>query len=480
MTAAPSVTRTPASLTGAVPKPGRVLAVTTLGLALVLLNQSSVNVALPSMSGYFHAGAGTADWFLLSFMIATTASILVFGRISDLIGRKPLYLTGLSVFALASAACVFAPNSLTFIVIRVLQGIAGAVVITNSTALIADAFPADKLAGALGINLSAAAVANTVGPAIGGVLVTAFDWQAVFLVNLPFGIAAVVLGIRILPNPRRAVSDGPRDRFDYFGAALSALGLTALLFGVDRLSVADSSPVVVVVPLIAGVLLLAGFVVVETRVRHPLVDVALVKDWARGCAYGAAFFNSFSRAGVTLLVVLHAQIVGGSSPAEAGLVVMVMAFAMSVASPLAGRLASRVPARTVSSVGGVLLVIGLVGLALLLDGPTWVTTVLLAVVGVGIGLFTTPNTTSIMSGVAPDRRAVANAVRSVLYNSAQALGTTVSLLIVTVAGVASYAENTGSGAVQTGFAVALGATAVSAALAVVLSIARGGSWRTLD
>lgn len=459
-------------------KPGRVLAVTTLGLALVLLNQSSVNVALPSMSAYFHAGSGEADWFLLSFMIATTASILVFGRISDLIGRKRLYLVGMGVFVLASAACVFAPDALVFILLRVVQGIAGATVITNSTALIADAFPPQKLAGALGINLSAAAVANTIGPVVGGLLVTVFDWQAVFLVNLPFGIAAITLGLRILPSP--GPKPGPRDRFDYAGAALSALGLTGVLYGVDRLSSADADPVGVYLPLVAGVGLLVAFVVVESRRRHPLVDVALVKDWARGCAYGAAFFNSFSRAGVTLLVVLHAQIVGGTSPVQAGLVVMVMAIAMTAASPIAGRLAGIVPARTLSSIGGALLVVGLVGLALWISGPTWLTSILLAIVGLGIGLFTTPNTTSIMSGVAPDRRAVANAVRSVLYNSAQALGTTVSLLVVTLAGVTSYAENTGQATVQFGFRMALGVTAISAVLAVILSVARGGSWRSVD
>lgn len=451
------------------------LAVATLGLMFVIINGSSVNVALPAMSAYFDVQANTADWFLLAFMLANTSSILVFGRISDMLGRKRIYLGGIAVFVVLSVLTVFAPNATVLIILRALQGVAAATTVTNTAALIADAFPPNRLAHGLGLNLTAAAVANTIGPTVGGMLITAFGWQSIFLINVPFGIAAIALGARVLADKHLAPS--AHERFDYTGAVLSAVGLASLLYGVNQISVGGLAAPRVLVFIPTGVVLLGAFVVVESRVAHPLVDVTLVRNYARACAYGAAFFNSFCRAGTVVIVVLHQQIVGHRTPAEAGFVVMVMAAAMMIGAPLAGRLSTRYSARTLSSFGGFVLVAGMVGLTLCVDNDSLASVMAcLAVIGFGIGLFTTPNTTSIMAGVVPHRRATANAVRSVLFNSAQALGTTVSLLVLTASGVESYAVTATDPRVREAFQLDMGVLAASAVLAMILALARGGSW----
>ncbi|NQX25800.1 MFS transporter [Microbacteriaceae bacterium VKM Ac-2854] len=453
-----------------------VLAVTSLGLMLILINGTSVNVALPTLSADFDATPATADWFLVAFMLANTASILVFGRISDMIGRKRIYLWGLTAFMVLSVLAVLAPNAGLFILIRALQGVSAATIVANTSALVADAFPPRRLAYGLSLNLTAAAVANTLGPAIGGVLVSAFGWPSVFLVNVPFGIAAVLLGLRYLPSGHHRVRG---ERFDYAGAVLSAAGLAAILYAVNRVSSSGPGDPWVWIVLGTGAVLIAAFVIVERRVRHPLVDVALVSDRRRALAYGAAFFNSFARAGVVVLVVLHQQIVGGRSAAESGVIIMVMALAMVVASPLAGRLSGILTVRTLAAVGGALLVLGLVGLAFFSTGAEALpVTAWLVLVGLGIGIFTTPNTAAIMHGVQPARRTVANAVRSMLYNSAAALGTSVSLLMITASGIGSYAVQDASPAVELGFSIAMLVLAASAVLALVCALARGGPWRT--
>lgn len=453
-----------------------VLAVTSLGLMLILINGTSVNVALPTLSADFDASPATADWFLVAFMLANTASILVFGRISDMIGRKRIYLWGLAAFMVLSVLAVLAPNAGTFILIRALQGVSAATIVANTSALVADAFPPRRLAYGLSLNLTAAAVANTLGPAIGGVLVSAFGWPSVFLVNVPFGIAALVLGLRFLPAGNHRIRG---ERFDYAGAVLSAAGLAAILYAVNRVSSSGPGDPWVWIVLGAGAVLIAAFVIVERRVEHPLVDVALVSDRRRALAYSSAFFNSFSRAGVVVLVVLHQQIVGGRSAAESGVIIMVMALAMVVASPLAGRLSTVLTVRTLAAVGGAQLVLGLVGLAFFSTGAEVLPVMLwLALVGLGIGIFTTPNTAAIMHGVQPARRTVANAVRSMLYNSAAALGTSVSLLMITSSGIGSYAVQDASPAVELGFSVAMLVLAASAVLALVCALARGGPWRT--
>lgn len=469
----------PRAPAGTSPRPYAVLAVTSLALALVLINGTSINVALPDLSRDFAAPAGLADWFLLAFLLANTASILVFGRISDLVGRRRIYLVGMTAFMVLSLAATVAPDAGTFIAVRALQGVSAATIVANSSALVADAFPEHRLAYGLSLNLTAASVANTVGPTIGGLLVSVAGWEAVFLVNVPFGLAALLLGLRVLPGPRAAT--GRRERFDARGALLSAAALATLLYGVNRLSTAGPADPVVWAMLGLGVVLWAVFGLLERRLQDPLVDLALVRDKARACAYGAAFFQSFGRAGVTVLVVLQQQIVAGRSAAEAGLTGMVMALAMVVVTPVSGRLTRVLTARTLTALGGGLSVAGTVGLAL--TPPTAAlpaTMAWLVLVGAGIGTFVTPNTTAIMRGVAPERRAVANSVRSMLYNSAAALGTSVVLLLVSASGIAGYDVQDSGPRVSAAFTVALLVCAGADALALAFGIARGGPWRVRD
>ncbi|GAA4709184.1 MFS transporter [Pseudonocardia yuanmonensis] len=456
--------------------PYAVLAVTSLALALVLINGTSINVALPDLSRDFDAPAGVADWFLLAFLLANTASILVFGRISDLVGRRRIYLAGMTAFMVLSVLATIAPDAGTFIAVRALQGVSAATIVANTSALVADAFPEHRLAYGLSLNLTAASVANTAGPTIGGLLVSAAGWQAVFLVNVPFGLAALLLGLRMLPAPRPRT--GPRETFDAKGAVLSAAALAALLYGVNRLSTAGPADLGVWALLTAGVLLFVTFGLLERKLEHPLVDLALIRDKGRACAYGAAFFQSFGRAGVTVLVVLQQQIVAARSAAEAGFMGMAMALAMVVATPVSGRLAAVLTARTLTAIGGTLSVVGLVGLALSpATAPLPLTMGWLLLVGAGIGLFTTPNTTAIMRGVPAARRTVANAVRSMLYNSGAALGTSVALLVVSASGIAGYDVQDAGPAVRAAFTVALLVCAAAEAVAFAFGVARGGPWR---
>lgn len=452
-----------------------VLGVTSLGLMVVIMSGTAITVALPALSASLGATAGTADWFLLSFMLAQTSFILVFGRLSDMLGRRRVYLWGLTAFTILSLAAVLAPSAGWFIAVRAAQGVAAATTVANTSALVARAFPASRLAYGLGLNFAAASVATTVGPTLGGVLTDAFGWQAVFLVNLPFGAAAVLLGLRVLRPPAPGAS-AAHERFDLAGAALVSAGLAALLVAVNRVSSAGVGDVVVWLLAGAGVGLLALFCLVETRVTHPLVDVALVLDRSRGTAYAAAFFNSFARGGITVLAVLQLEIVQGRSASSAGVIVMAMAIGMTVGAPVAARCSAAVPVRSLLTASGSLFVLGLVGLAYwtgdsVVGHVSW-----LFLVGFAIGAFATPNTTAIMAGVAPNRATVANAVRSTLFNGGQAIGTSVSLLVVTAAGITDYAQQDSSPEVVAGFRTGLLVLAASAAGAAVLSVVRREPW----
>ena len=176
----------------------RVLSVTTLGVMLCFINASTLNVALPALVRDLGATAVQAGWILLSYMLLTTVLILVFGRLADLLGRRRLYLAGLATLVLASVGCGLAGNAEVLLMFRCLQAIGAAAVITNTTALLADAFPSHKLGLGLGINATISAAAQSLGPILGGVVVSTLGWRAIFLLNLPLGLIALYWAWRTL------------------------------------------------------------------------------------------------------------------------------------------------------------------------------------------------------------------------------------------------------------------------------------------
>ena len=186
----------------------RVFSVTTLGVILTAVNSSTLDVALPTVARHFNATPSQASWILLSYMLVNTVLILAFGRLADLLGRRLLYIAGLAVFTVASLGCGFAPSADVLIVLRALQAVGAASVVTNTTALLVDAFPPRLLSIGLGMNITAISASQVAGPLVGGAMVTWFGWRAVFLFNVPTGLVGVVWGLIVLRRmPRPAQRD---------------------------------------------------------------------------------------------------------------------------------------------------------------------------------------------------------------------------------------------------------------------------------
>jgi MFS family permease len=256
----------------------RVLTVSAVGAILCGVNTSTMDVALPVVSRHFNASATQASWILLSFMLANTALILIFGRVADLVGRRMLYLMGLSTLTIASLLCGLAPNANWLIAFRVLQAVGAAALLCNITALITDAFPRRLLSTALGINVSIAAAAQVLGPVLGGALVAGFGWRSVFWFNVPIGAAGLLWARYSL---RREASRQRRERFDLLGGAPSAMALGGLVLALSEGGALGwSSPPV----LIGIVLLVVGaplFIRVQRRRSFAMLDLALFAERAR-------------------------------------------------------------------------------------------------------------------------------------------------------------------------------------------------------
>ncbi|MBB6730414.1 MFS transporter [Cohnella sp. CBP 2801] len=464
--------------------PWLVLTVTSLGAFLILINIGSLNVALPEVSRHFHANAVTSGWILLSYMLVNTILILVFGQISDIFGRKKLYLCGMVLFTLASLAIGFSPNAGVLIALRVVQAAGGAIVITNTTALIADAFPPSRLGTGLGINILTASTAQLVGPIVGGVIAASWGWRWVFWFNVPIGVVAVLWGAWILrPAPARP----RREKIDVLGGALLFVSLGGLVMALSESGDLGWSSGTV----LGGLALFSAgaplFLWRERRTASPLLDMRLLRNRPYLLANAATFLNSFARSAVVLLFALFFQFAYRMNSSEAGFRVLPVVIGMLVASPVAGALTRRFSVRFLASAG---LVITLAGLALLFAAidpvPSYaLTATAMLLVGIGAGLFQTPNTTAIMTSVPGNRRGVANGLRSMLNNMGQVLSTAITLMIVGL-GLPSRLKDvlySGADAVLShgdltqivgGYRRAIAALVIATVLGLIASLSRSG------
>ncbi|GAA4709178.1 MFS transporter [Pseudonocardia yuanmonensis] len=415
-----------------------VLATTSLSALLVFGSAAALGVAVPSMATDLTEGRSTASWMVLAFLLANSATILVFGKLSDSLGRRPLYLGGLAVFTAGSVVCAWATNDGLLIAARVAQGLAAAAAVSNTTAVLSDVFSPPRLPLALSFNITAGGSATLLGPLVGGLLVDGFGWRSIFVCTVPMGVLAVGIGwwsLRYAHSPGRAAGF----RFDVSGAVLSVAGIGAVLLAGQLL--ADRRWAAAGLGLVVGLVALGAFVAVERRVGEPILDLRVLGG-DRGYAYGSSFCAGLAFGASVLLVVLYLQTVRGLSAAAAGALALPMGLALVVASPVTGMLARRISARVLTTVGALGVGFSMVALAGLLGGDPDVLGIalLLLLTGLGEGMFMASITRRVIDGVAPDRRAIANGFRSVLHNGALALSTAMVLAMVlgTPGNVAGY------------------------------------------
>jgi EmrB/QacA subfamily drug resistance transporter len=460
----------------------RVFSATAPGIGLAGLNTSTMDTALSSVARHFDASPPQATWILLSYLVVNTAFILVLGRVSDMVGRRGVYLLGLATFAVAGLACGLAPSAGWLIALRAVQAVGAAAMITNVIALLADVFPARALSTALGLNTMVVSTTQLVGPVVGGAMVETFGWRAAFWFNVPVAVVSLVWAARILRRPPKRAH--PRERFDLAGAVLSTTALASLVLALSFGGTKGWTSPLVVTAGIGFIMLLSAFLFVERR-PHPLLDLRLLADREKSLAYLATFLMAASRMAVVLLIAVYLQAASSRDALEAGLHVTPAALGMAASSIFAGRLTRRFGARVLASTGIVMTMAGLIVIALCID-PDFTGAPLagcLLLIGMGSGLFLTPNTTAIMLSVRPGQRGVANGLRSALQNTGFVLGTAGALAIVTgwltddekraaYAGTLSRMSDDNLGGLTTGYRVAFAVMAFVCLLALVASLLR--------
>jgi EmrB/QacA subfamily drug resistance transporter len=406
------------------------LSCTSLGMLLATTNSGTLIIALPDLQRSLHTGLLALVWVILAYMIASTVLVLTCGRLSDLFGRKRAYVAGFVVFALASLGAGFAADGTQLILWRIVQGVGAAFLFANASALVTDAFPREQLGVAMGTNVMVAAIGLVLGPVLGGALVT-IAWQWVFWFNVPFALLGSLwagLVLRELAKPDRVRG------FDPLGTLTFVAGLTGLVLGISRGGLSGWDDAVVIGGLIAAAVLLPLFVLIEHRGRAPMLDLTIFRDRMFAAATAAAFVNGLSRFALMFVFVFYFQGAQGDDPITAGLKLTPLALGMLVASPLAGAWADRRGSRTLAALGMIVTAAGLAGMTLLqADSPYWLSTVWLLVVGVGSGMFNSPNTAAMMGTVPPHRRGIAAGARMMLQNTGAILSIAFVLAVITAA-----------------------------------------------
>ena len=402
------------------------LSVTSIGALMASMNSGTLIIALPTLLRDLHTSLLTLIWILLAYNVTQTVFVLNGGRLSDMYGRKRLYVLGFSVFTLASLLAGFTHNVSALIALRAVQGVGGAFMAANSSAIVADAFPKSQLGVAIGTNQMMIALGAILGPIVGGWL-TSLGWQWVFWFNVPIGVVGTVWALVTL---RDTYSTSVRDPVDLWGNATYAVGFALLMIGLSIGGINSWNGVAKYI--LTGLAFLVAFVLIERWVRAPMLDLRLFADRSFTLNNAQVFLNSIVRFALTFLFVFYFQGAKGIDAVLAGVMLGPVALGLLIASPIAGRMADHANPRRLIVIGLGLTTLAMLGFAALLGAHTGYPLIaaLMFLAGVGSGLFNSPNSSLIMGSVAPDRRGVAAGVRTLLMSVGSVVAIIFTLSVV--------------------------------------------------
>ncbi|MCW2616130.1 MAG: stp1 [Frankiales bacterium] len=399
-----------------------VLLAAVLGSGIALLDATVVTIALPALGRDLGADLPGLQWTVNGYVLTLAALILLGGSLGDLLGRRRVFVVGAVWFGVASLLCGLAPDVPTLVAARALQGVGAALLTPGSLSLIQASFVPEDRARAIGAWSGLGGVAAALGPFVGGLLVEV-SWRLVFLVNPPLCVAVVVLALRHVPESRDEQAD---PRVDVAGAVLGALGLAGLTYALVAAGDRGPSPAVLATGA-AGLVALAGFVVVERRSSHPMLPVGVFASRQFTAANLVTFAVYAALGGVFFLLVVHLQVVAGSSPLAAGTSLLPITLLMLALSPRAGALSARTGPRLLMSVGPLLCAVGVLLMRRVDADARYVADVLPAVVVFGLGLTATvaPLTVTVLAAASERHAGVASGVNNAVARTASLLAVAV-------------------------------------------------------
>jgi EmrB/QacA subfamily drug resistance transporter len=403
-----------------------VLLVATFAAFLTPFLGSAINLALPSIGKDLHATAIGLGWVISSFLLSSAIFLLPFGRLADIIGRKKIFSLGILLFTVSTFLIVFSKSIEFLIIMRVIQGFSSAMIFGTSLAIITSVYKPGERGRAMGINITATYLGLSCGPVIGGLLTQYLGWRSIFAFLVPFGIVSLILINRKI---KTEWSDAAGEKFDWRGSLIYGIAVFTFIYGFSRLP-----SVLGWIFISTGIVLAVVFLIIEKTLNNPVFDIRLILNNRVFAFSGIAALIHYSATSATgFFISLYLQYLKGFDARTAGIIMISQPIAMTFLSPLAGRLSDKKNPGIIASVGMGLTATGLVFLCYIRDTtPTYLIVLLLLLMGIGFGLFSSPNSNAIMSSVEKKHLGVASGVVGTMRMIGQMTSMGIAMMLISL------------------------------------------------
>ena len=445
-----------------------VLLVSTFAAFLVPFLTSAVNLALPSIGKELHANAISLGWVISSFILTSAIFLLPFGRLGDIIGRKKVFTLGILLFTVSTFLILFAHSIISLIILRIFQGFSSAMIFGTSMAILTSVFQPGERGRAIGINITATYLGLSLGPVIGGLLTHYLGWRSIFAFLVPFGIISLIL---IQRKIKIEWAEAVGEKFDWRGSIIYGIALASFMWGFSKLP----SPLGWICIIIA-VFVAAVFLIFENKVSNPVFDIRLIMR-NRVFAFSgiAALINYSATSAIGFFISLYLQYLKGLDARTAGLIMISQPIAMTLLSPVAGKLSDKRNPGAIASIGMGITASGLILLCFITETtPDYFIVLLLLLMGIGFGLFSSPNSNAIMSSVEKRHLGVASGVVGTMRMVGQMMSMGIAMMLISLyIGKQTINPSTYPGlisAMRTGFVI----FSILSVLGIFASLARHG------
>lgn len=406
----------------------RILPIVLLGPFMATLDSSIINVALPNMAQRLSVGINTIQWVVTSYLIVISALVLIFGRIADMIGKTTVFQYGFLIFSVGSLLCGISKTIQFLIFSRIIQAIGAAMTMSSNQGILAAIFPANERGRALGFSGTTVAIGTMLGPPLGGIMVEIFNWESIFLINIPIGVVAFFLGEKMLPKKEK---EEKKETFDLKGAILFIIFVVLLFWAMLSGEKLGWQNKYIITSFIIAILSFIIFYFIEQKEENPMLDFSIFNNKLFNVSIFCAFVSFTVIFCNNIIHPFYLQYVMNISPGRAGILMMVFPISAGIIAPISGYISDKVGSESLTFLGLLITTVGLILIGYLNINSTYIEIVVrIAILGLGNGLFQSPNNSIVMSLVPKNKLGIAGSINALVRNMGMVFGIAFSVTLL--------------------------------------------------